>query len=83
MTKSSTTPHENLSLKRMAPVRKATVAEAIEKDGTLIIEVRCTYVVSHAAYCEVTDETLAGLIESQGTCATNVDRFHIIEANND
>jgi len=45
--------------------------------------VTCTFVVSHAARVEVTNETLAELIQNQGVCSINVDECHIVEATNE
>jgi len=78
--------HENLSVNCIARLRggdRGKIKEAIEEDGTLIVAVNLRFVVHHAAQEPITDETLVGLIERQGICATNVSDYTIKEANND
>lgn len=81
------TDHENLELSRARGVKKATVFESIQEDGTLIVQVYCSFMVHHASWCPVTKDTLSDLLNDQlgaeyvDPC--HVDSFKIIEANND
>lgn len=78
------TDHDNLELTTTYGVERAgSVKKAIENDGTLIMHVTCVFVVHHAAYEPVTNETLKGLIESQGVTEENVIEAYVMEANND
>ena len=74
--------HENVALNSIYGVREADIKRSVENDGTLILSVTCEFVVHHAAREPVTDETLMGLINSQGVCEENVTAFHVIAANN-
>ena len=74
--------HENVALNSINAVREADIKRSVENDGTLILSVTCEFVVHHAAREPVTDETLMGLINSQGVCEENVTAFHVIAANN-
>jgi hypothetical protein len=79
--------HDNLYIKRDRGVTKARVVESIRKDGTLVTEVTCTFVVSHAARCNMNEDTLAGLLNdalaAEHIDPCHIDSFKIIEANND
>jgi 2-C-methyl-D-erythritol 4-phosphate cytidylyltransferase len=76
-----------MSIKRARGVKKATVAESIRADGTLVTEVTCIFVVHHASRCEMDKDTLAGLINAaingEYVDPAHVESFKIIEANND
>jgi hypothetical protein len=77
--------HGNMEVPRQKGVSPKMVANSIEKDGTLVTQVFCSFVVHHAAWCEMTKETLAELISDQlggeDVHAYHVDSFKIIEAN--
>ena len=78
------TNHANLEVNTTYGVAETgSVKEAIEKDGTLHLQVNLSFLVHHAAREPVTPETLAGLITKQGICPTNVDECFIFETNND
>jgi len=79
--------HDNMYLKRARGVKKATVAESIREDGTLVTEVTCSFVVSHAARCNMDEDTLTDLL-NDALAAEHIDPCHInsykiIEANNE
>ena len=75
--------HPNTKLLRTYQVTDERLAESIEKDGTLIVEVNLCFTVHHAARCEVTPATLIELIKSQGSCETTVGEISIFVVNND
>jgi len=79
--------HANLEIKRAKGVKKSRVAESIRADGTLVTLVNCSFVVHHAARCDMNEDTLAGLLNDQLAAEyvdpCHIDSFKIIEANND
>ena len=76
-----------MAITRQRGVKRATVAEAIRKDGTLVTEVTCSFVVSHAAWCGMSRDTLAELLndalDAEHIDPCHINSFKIIEANND
>ena len=75
--------HCNLDIDRSGPELEGQIRDAINNDGTLIVEITAHFVVHHAARWPVNEDTLAELILSQGICPTNLASWKVIEANND
>ena len=77
---------------KVAPGVRARAVEAVQKDGTVVVEVRLSFVVSHAASEPVTEANLSELIERRlqpdcgapaDTLAEAIDGFKVIAAHND
>ena len=77
------TTRSNLDAFRDPELTEHAIREAIENDGTLVVQVSATYVVDHAAGVVITRDTLAKLIEGLGPDAIHISRFRIIDASND